>query len=385
MNSQIKQNIPPVSDGYQSLCPEDEINLLDIWRVLVRQRKWILFITIIIFSLAVAYSLFSPRVYQAEAILLPPLSSDVARLNIRLPDTDNENYPNQQQYLYETSTEKLYAKFMENLHSVGLRQQFFKQNNLLAALTKDKDSEIKPNEIFKHKFQELITIKKAAKNKTSANNAVSITLEGAQPDLVAKWLNNFISFADLHTVTLVANTLNTTLDMQKKDLQERIKILRKSAQNRRLDSIAALEEASQIAEKLKLLEPADSLGNQNNKSDNLKLSTVVNTKEQPLYLRGSKALRAEVESLKNRKNDDHFIPGLRDLQDRLEFLENIHLDAEAIHAVRIDQPAYSPDSPIKPKRKLIAALGLVLGLMLGVFAAFMINFIDTANKKENDA
>ncbi len=371
MNKQIKQNTPTTPEGHQTLYNyEDEISLFDIWRILVTQRKWFFLVTIIVFLSAVAYSLLAPRVYQTKAILLPPLSSDVAKLSV---------WPK-----YKITGNKLYAKFMRNIGSVGLRKQFFEQNDLFSALTKDNDSHLSHGSVFQHQFQKLITIKKMGKRR-SKSNAVSITLEGRQPKLIAKWLNNFISLADSHTVTLIANTIATKVDLQKKTLQEKIKLLRKSADVKRLDDIAALEEAIPIAEKLNLAEQADGFGSLRTRTDNLRLSTTINTIKQPLYLRGSKALRAEAESLKNRKNNDSFIPKLRTLQDQLAFLTNIHIDPAAIHAVRVDQPAYPPDYPIKPKRILIIVLGLFLGLMMGVFAAFVMNIVENIRQKGNEA
>ncbi len=49
----------------------------------------------------------------------------------------------------------------------------------------------------------------------------------------------------------------------------------------------------------------------------------------------------------------------------------------------VDQAAYPPSSRIKPKRTLIVTLGAVLGLMLGVFTAFFMNFLESHRKEES--
>jgi len=67
------------------------------------------------------------------------------------------------------------------------------------------------------------------------------------------------------------------------------------------------------------------------------------------------------EALRQRKNDEPFIPGLRNLQERLTGLADTHIDSSKISAVRIDQVAEVPDQRIKPKRKLIVMLPCLAG------------------------
>ena len=57
----------------------------------------------------------------------------------------------------------------------------------------------------------------------------------------------------------------------------------------------------------------------------------------PLYYRGYRALNAEINILKNRKSDDPFISGLRDLQEKLVLLTSIKIETEGQHAVTVDQ------------------------------------------------
>ena len=44
-------------------------------------------------------------------------------------------------------------------------------------------------------------------------------------------------------------------------------------------------------------------------------------------------------------------------------------------AFKVIDPAVVPEKPIKPKKKLIAMLGTIVGFMLGVFLAFFIAFV----------
>ena len=75
--------------------------------------------------------------------------------------------------------------------------------------------------------------------------------------------------------------------------------------------------------------------------------------------------------LPERENEDAFIPGVRELEARLAALKGIVIEDEQVKVARISSAAQPPHQPIKPKRMLIVAVGIVLGGMLGVFAALI--------------
>ena len=110
----------------------------------------------------------------------------------------------------------------------------------------------------------------------------------------------------------------------------------------------------------------------------------ISTSSTPLYYRGYKALNAEIKILKNRKSDDPFISGLRDLQENLALLRSIKIEEEGMHAVTVDQSAYPPKTPIKPNRRLIVSLGTVVGLFLGIFLVFFVSFVQKQKKTHSE-
>lgn len=74
--------------------------------------------------------------------------------------------------------------------------------------------------------------------------------------------------------------------------------------------------------------------------------------------------------LELRKNDDAFIPELRDLQGQLQKLQSLKIIKTDFGVVTIDQAAVYGDK-IKPKKSIILAVAGVLGLMLGIFIALI--------------
>jgi len=231
--------------------------------------------------------------------------------------------------------------------------------------------------------------------------------------------------------------------LAKKQLEEQLEIQTKSYFENLSDRIRSLEEAIGIAKSLDIIEPValDLLIRKNEKPESGQVVEVnSNVKEDPLYMRGTRLLSAELEQLKSRPSD--FIPDneIKKIRDQLEALAvNNEIDvlrsrpedfvpdekieaveakidalkvnnkvqilkartsdesfSEALQAIRaelaqlkveefpedlrfdyVNGKAIAGDRPVKPKRLLIVALAVVVGGMLGIVVAL----IRSASKK----
>jgi len=65
---------------YYAPSQEDEINLLDLWKVLAEQKKLIILTTVISMVLAIAYALLATPIYRAEILLSPVTKEKVGGL-----------------------------------------------------------------------------------------------------------------------------------------------------------------------------------------------------------------------------------------------------------------------------------------------------------------
>jgi LPS O-antigen subunit length determinant protein (WzzB/FepE family) len=140
------------------------------------------------------------------------------------------------------------------------------------------------------------------------------------------------------------------------------------------------------------------------------IRTEVNNQQIPLYFMGSEALEAErnallqrrsddftepriaqiakelqllannrqIEVLNKRENEDLFLKDLAIWREEATRLRNLNVDVSSLKLVSIDQVALEPLRPIKPKKALILALGLVLGGMLGLFITLLRNVLRRA-------
>ena len=97
----------------------------------------------------------------------------------------------------------------------------------------------------------------------------------------------------------------------------------------------------------------------------------VNTVDEPLYLRGSRALELEIAALEARKLNEPFVAGVRDLQERLRFLEGLQVAKHEVKAVTVDADARTPYRAEKPRRLLVLVLAILVGLGAGVAAVLV--------------
>jgi len=344
---QYVQYAPPYAQPFE----DDTIDLYELWITLWSKRWLVIGVTAVAAIGSVVYALLQPPVYKAEALLLPPKAKDVQSLNVKgVPGA---------------SAAGVFSAFNKNLSSRSLQKKFIEKYDLLDILAPNRTPETRDIEILES-FSKMMKIE----NK----GGFSISMESNDPVFAAKLVNDYVGFFDLETVLQLVSDARNSIQEQIVDIEYKIASKRQMAKQRREDQILRFEEATVIARKLEIKDRVDT----NTIVQNNQLN--ISTSNTPLYYRGFKALNAEIVFLNNRKSDDPFIAGLRDLQERLALLRSFKFSIKGMHSVHIDQAAYPPKHRIKPNRRLIVSLGTVVGLFLGIFLVFFVSFIQ--NQKE---
>jgi len=318
---------------------EDEISFLDLWEVLSEQKKIIFLFTFSVTVIAVVYALISPVVYKAEVLFLPPTINDIQPITINIP-----NIPKK----YQANVGYVYKLFQQNLQSTSFQREFLRTHTNL-------EEGMFYNFSYSFKVDRGKSFKK-----------LYLSFEGNDVQQVADIANQYSHVVEQKTIQQLVDSVTRLVSDNIKSVEDRIAAKREIAMQRKKDKIIQLTEALSIALKLKQYERIP------HKS----------TVSAPLYYRGSNEIQAEINAINSRQNDDSFIDGLRDLQEELAELRSFKIDESKLRVINIDQQAYPPEYSIKPKRKLIITLGFILGLMLGVFAAFFINSIKKNRKIE---
>lgn len=329
---------------------QDQVTFASMLDTLSKRKLLIVVISAMVTGIGLSIALLTPPVYRSEVTLLPPSLSDISGLG-------SVNEANR------TTPAAVYNKFMETMKSKSLRNAFFLDNGLLSELAPEAKTAVEKRKAF------------SAFDKTLVVEDRKVTLEGTDPDLTARWLNDFVQNAAQASKDKVIADVNSAIQSEKTSLSIAIEAKRKTAAEGRADQIAQLEEALDIAAELGITDFTLSLTDSLNKGKAGSVS--VATATVPLYMHGTKTLKAEINTLKSRTNDDPFIPDRHPLLERLFLLDSVHIDAGKVQPVRIDEAAVS-GTYIKPKRKLIVLASLIAGIILGVLGAFM---VEAASRK----
>ena len=353
--------------AYTAAYQDDEIDLFELWNGLVEEKKTIFISFFVVLILAITYLFVVTPVYKATAYLLPPLEKDIQEMNSLSLLVNNFSSSSMNVY----GSKDVFDQYLINLSSRGLKKEIFSKYELykvyapkLDTVAGEKQKALlnKALETFSKDF--FITRPKQ-NDKGDEEVTVSITAKQS-PEKVAQMVNEAIEIAKRNTVNQIYNSILSEYNVRVAQLNDKIESLRKTAKDRRLDRIAKLDEAIEIAKTMKIMDPK-SIG----QSVTVNTDNVSDSQSMPLYFLGYKSLTAEKQILEQRKNDDPFINGLRSYQEQLAQLKALNIDKKAFGVVRIDQEAFPVDKPAKPKKALILAVAGVLGIMLGVMIALV--------------
>lgn len=186
-------------------------------------------------------------------------------------------------------------------------------------------------------------------------------------------------------------------------LEDELSALRAQLKTERGNRVSQLSEAISIAQKLGIRKPStpSSISESERTGANNIMRTEVNNQQNPMYFLGVEALEAErnallqrksddfstnriaqiakelamlksnreIEVLNRRKNEDLFLSGVQPLRTEITRLKNLNLDMSGLKLATVDKQALEPLNPIKPQKALIIVLGVVLGLLAGLFIA----------------
>ena len=304
---QISPHTPP----YTQQIEDDTIDLYELW-ITLWNKKWLVIAVTAISALgSVVYALLQPFVYKAEALLLPPKANDIQSLSV--------------QGVLKTSSNIVFATFKNNLSSRRLQKKFIEDQGLMDILAPGRTPETRDIEILES-FSRMILVEKkedvSFAEDISFAEGFSVTMESDDPEFAAKTVNDYIRFFDLSTIQMLVAAGRNSISSRIRDIEYTIASKRQMAKQRREDTILRHEEAAVIAGKLGVRDRVDTTNVVQNNQLNISKSST------PLYYRGYRALNAEINILKNRKSDDPFISGLRDLQEKLALLHSIKIEAE---------------------------------------------------------
>ena len=411
----------------QPTSPNDEIDLVELFRALWRQKVLIVGITLLVTALAACYAFLATPYFETRTYLRPVPQSNLDQLN--------------ETGIYKLTPEEAINRVASGLSSYDNRLDFFMNNQELFPNIRDDSDRLEQAfaEFNEESFEMLFPDPKRTDNRSAfvglkltypegvagasvVNAFVAFVLDLERREIaedVESLISNRLASLEMNIEAQRANynaskeakiaTLLENDALKRAQLQDELSTLRDELKTRRTNRIQQLNEAISIAESLGIRKPTSPTAMSDSARGNTQvIRTEVTNRETPLYFMGTEALTAERDALVGRKSDDFIEPRIAEIQSELAMLENnreveilrsregedlylsnlaelreeaarlkgIKLDTDRLRIVRLDQPALESSNPVKPKKAMILALGLVLGGMIGVFVALVRSLVN---------
>ena len=343
---------------------DDEIDLFELFESLWKERVLIVAITFVITLLGGAYAFLSKPSYEATMAVYETAPESRQLLSgLRFSDVKNINVDE-------------FIAFLKSFDNLKVLAQTETWKDAISGENLSEAESVR--ELIS---RELFSVNKVRDKKNQDSYQVwQLTWLARSEDVAERELNDFVlkmyqAFSEFKLdqyENLRSNELSVLNARYDSIYQERERV--------RVDKLAQLEEALAVATKLNIVEPADLalMAKLSSRTASSSVELINSSDKNPLYLRGSKLLSAEIDVLKSRKNEEPFSEELQKLRASINLLK-AEVYPTSIDYGFIKEPAVGNPKRIKPKRLLIVALSGVVG---GMFALMYVLIRNAARNRK---
>ncbi|MGR3990979.1 LPS O-antigen chain length determinant protein WzzB [Pseudomonas sp. 1121_17] len=340
-----------------------EIDLFELMEGVWRYRLLVVATALVVTGLAVTYAYLVTPLYESKVFVQPPRQNDIAQLNYGRGERSG---------LPVYTVKEVYGVYLRNLQSEALRRDFFREFYLPSVPAEQRAG---LQDALYRRFHEVL-VQGPVSKESPDRFFVMTTLP--DPQQAVDWSLRYLEMAGQRATREIIKDAQSDILMMANDLDQQIAMARESARKQREDRIAQLTEALTIARAVNIEKPPII-------SNSLSAEVSAGMDDSLTYMRGSKALEAEIKTLRSRTSDDAFIVNLRQRQEQLLLLRKFDIDPSAVQVYRQDGAVESPDLPIKPKKLLIIVFGLMLGVVLGFVFATLASVRDNLRRHRKEA
>lgn len=321
---------------------DDEVDIFELLKKLWGQRLVIILVTLVVTALAAAYAYFATPIYEARLYSDPPSRNDVSALNYGRGGVSG---------LSLVEPTDVYSVYLRHLHSESLRRDFFREYYLPMVTSGGAPSSV---DTLYRRFNQILKVVPVS----GSTNRFYVLSQLSDPVQAVEWVTRYAGMAVDRAKQEILKGAHGEAQAKADSLEREIAAQRETVQLQRKDRIAQLTEALRVARSVNLENPPII---SNNLSSEMEGSL--------MYMRGAKALEAELSNLRERGSDDPFIAGLRSKQESLKFYRGLEVLPQAFDVFWQDGLAESPDTPLNPRKAMIIVFGILAGLALGVLVA----------------
>lgn len=353
----------------ESAIRDDEIDLFDLWDDIVEEKIWVFLGFIACVALAGVYLFMATPIYQTQVVVKPASDNSVVELNapqFTYYISAHKNAPQSLQVIYSKTVDEAFVDARSALLSKEYRRTFFEAYlDEIKSIEGVYNPQLSQAQNFS-RFDALFS-SKVSSEKKDVETYVQISFELSDPQKAAELLNAYVDFALNSKLGDIKDTLENKVAAHIGKLEYDASQLREKYKGEQTRRALMVNEAYEIAKAVGQVDPVFSK------------SEIVGTYEPPLYMFGTKALKAEEKAIKSREDlakalpygEDHFIDQLPELLFKIEQLQALEIDYSKVNLAVVDEKAIIPISPIKPKKLLVIALSVVAGVFAGLMLALL--------------
>lgn len=364
---------------------DDEIDLIELIKVLWKKKVWIILSGFIFTALAAMYAFTAKEQWTSKAEVIAPKVTDLGTyFNIR------KEYSRILGGEFDANalTASLFSKFNLVSESLDERRKFFEQSDLYKALSEGKEENAKRTILFNLIDQKLSVVKPDPKKEP---NAVwrRISFFSENPSEAQSTLQQFIAFINQSAFELELEDFIVNLDEVVSDLNyEKTKFERDLTIQRKVQ-LENLTNALNIAKEAGIKEYSKSFGSANNEATlqaiamsetKIPLSDSKLSDGTYLFMLGEKYLQAQIDVITQK--GVIYPPRYYQVSELLKELEPLLVKTKEAKANAFSYQA-SPDYPVvkdKPKRLFILLGGAIAGGLLSILV-LIIGYLFKQNRR----
>lgn len=356
----------------------DEIDLVEIIRILWDKKWWIILSSFVTALLAGVYAFTAKEQWTSKATVIGPRITELGKL---LPiRAEYARITENSEFTAGGLAKGLHDNFKHFLLSDDLKEEFLKQSPWLATQTEGK-SEQEKAKFISDTVTESLKIHKPDNKKKDEKEleeiGLKISFSAEKPEDAQHILKQYIDYINSYTVNEINEEFKVSFDLRLENLRFAKQQISSNLDESKTVQVENLEKALDIAKKAGITDFSRNTTTPQNAfimPEYLSGEAKLNISDSKLadgtylFMLGEKYLQAQLDIAKEKG----FAYPLNYYQvDRqISQLEPLSTKLDSINGVKAYRYLASPDYPVnkdKPKRILILIVGFILGLVLSTF------------------
>lgn len=366
----------------QEIKINDEIDLIELIKILWDKKLWIALSTFIFTLLAGLYAFTAKEQWTSKAEIIAPRFTDFSQyLNLR---KEYARIINDDKFNVVALSTELFTDFERTLVSLDDREKFFQTSDLYKQESEGKTDEQK-RAFLATLVREKLTYAKPDPKKEPNANWRKVSFSAETPNQAQDVLEKYIQFSN--HLTYQANLKDFIVLLQDKieDLKFESEKISRELNVQRIVQLENLEKNYDIAKHAGIKDYSKGVNELNSPivllNDNKILSSDKLNDVAYLFMLGETYLKAQIDIIKDK--NVVYPPRYYDIQEQLKQLVVLEQSVKNVAANTFSYQA-SPDYPVvkdKPKKAIILAIGAVIGFLLGSLT-ILIKYLFRIHKEE---